>query len=88
MYGFIYNNHNTVAVSNRIFEMRLYNYYIGESKKNEDLKQLAAANKSMFIRSDGTLDVRLIMERFIDEHNRIHNGETEKFMNRREGRDS
>ena len=86
MYGFIYNNHNTVAVSNRIFEMRLYNYYIGESKKNEDLKQLAAANKSMFIRSDGTLDVRLIMERFIDEHNRIHNGETEKFIEQ-EGRE-
>ena len=86
MYGFIYNNHNTVAVSNRIFEMRLYNYFIGESKKNEDLKQLAAANKNLFVKADGTPDVRLIMERFIDEHNRIHNGETEKFIEQ-EGRE-
>ena len=86
MYGFIYNNHNTVAVSNRIFEMRLYNYFIGESRKNEDLKQLAAANKAMFIRADGTMDVRLIMEHFIDEHNRIHKGETRRFLEQ-EGRE-
>jgi len=37
MYGFIKNEHNTMAVSNKIFEMRLYNYFIGESKKNESL---------------------------------------------------
>ena len=44
MYGFIKNEHNTMAVSNKIFEMRLYNYFIGESKKNESLKQEAAAD--------------------------------------------
>lgn len=32
MYGFIRNNHNTIAVSNRIFEMRLYNYFLGENR--------------------------------------------------------
>ena len=86
MYGFIYNNHNTVAVSNKIFEMRLYNYFIGESRKNEDLKQLAAADKTTFRRADGTLDIRLIMEHFIEEHNRIHKGETRKFLEQ-EGRE-
>ena len=86
MYGFICNNHNTVAVSNRIFEMRLYTYYIGESRKNEELKQLAAANRTIFAREDGTLDIRLIMEHFIDEHNRIHKDETEKFLEQ-EGRE-
>ncbi len=33
MYGFIVNNHNTVAIANKIFEMRLYNFFIGESRK-------------------------------------------------------
>ena len=33
MYGFIVNNHTTIAVANRIFEMRLYQYFIGESRK-------------------------------------------------------
>lgn len=86
MYGFICNHHNTVAVSNRIFEMRLYNYFIGESRKNNDLKQLAAANKSVFVEEDGWLDVRTIMERFILEHNRIHGEDSEKFLEE-EGRE-
>ncbi len=38
MYGFIRNNHNTVAVSNRIFEMLLYTHFIGESNKNDDMR--------------------------------------------------
>ena len=86
MYGFIRNHHNTVAVSNRIFEMRLYYYFIGESRKNNDLKQLAAANKSVFVEEDGWLDVRTIIERFILEHNRIHGEDSEKILEE-EGRE-
>lgn len=86
MYGFIMNKHNTVAISNRIFEMRLYNYFIGESRKNDDLKQLAAANKSIFIKEDGEFDLCMIMDHFITEHNRIHGGEDQKFLEQ-EGRE-
>lgn len=80
MYGFICNNHNTIAVDNRIFEMRLCIYFIGESKKNADLKQIAAANKSIFIEDDGWLNVPKIMEHFIMEHNRIHGEDSEAFL--------
>lgn len=80
MYGFIRNNHNTVAIANRLFEMLLYNYFIGESTQNEDLKQIAASNKSIFVSEDGWLDVPKIMEHFIKEHNRIHEGQDEKFI--------
>lgn len=86
MYGFIVNNHNTVAVANRIFEMRLYNYFIGESKVNEDLRQLAAADKSIFVDEDGWLDISKIMSHFIKEHNIIHKDDTEKFLEK-EGRE-
>lgn len=86
MYGFIVNNHNTVAIANRIFEMRLYQYFIGESRQNEKLKQLAAAEKSIFVMEDGWLDVPKIMDHFITEHNRIHEGQTEKFLEE-EGRE-
>ena len=86
MFGFIYNNHNTVAVSNEIFEMRLYNYFIGESRKNDDLKQMAAADKNIFINEDGTLNVKTILEHFIPSHNMIHKGETDKFLEQ-EGRE-
>ncbi len=80
MYGFICNNHNTVAISNRIFEMLLYVHFVGESEKNEDLKQLSAANKSIFVTEDGWLDVRKIMEHFIIEHNRIHGNDSGEFL--------
>ncbi|MCR5602520.1 MAG: AAA-like domain-containing protein [Lachnospiraceae bacterium] len=86
MYGFIRNNHNTVAVFNRIFEMLLYIHFIGESDKNNDLKQMASEIKSAFVDSDGWLDVPKIMDHFIKEHNRIHKENTEKFLEE-EGRE-
>ena len=86
MYGFIRNNHNTVAVSNRIFEMRLCNYFIGETDKNDDLKQAGSANKNIFVEEDGWLDVPKIMEHFIKEHNRVHKDHSESFLEE-EGRE-
>ena len=72
MYGFIVNDHNTVAVSNRIFEMRLYKYFIGESRFSEEMRSDALDHKPAFIR-DGVLNVPLIMERFIDTQRNIRN---------------
>lgn len=86
MYGFIKNHHNTIAVANRIFEMRLYYYFIGESRNNEDLRQLAASAKSIFVDETGWLDVPKIMEHFIIEHNRIHGNQSERFLEE-EGRE-
>ena len=86
MYGFIRNKHNTVAVSNRIFEMLLYTHFIGESDQNNDLRQQASEIRSAFIESDGALNVPKIMEHFIAEHNRIHGKNTEKFLEE-EGRE-
>ena len=86
MYGFIRNNHNTVAVANRIFEMLLYTHFIGENNSNNSLKQSGSETKSVFLDSDGILNVPKIMEHFISEHNRIHGEHTEKFLEE-EGRE-
>ena len=86
MYGFIVDRHNTVAIANRIFEMRLYAYYIGTSEKNEELKQSAAENRSIFVDEGGWLNVPKIMEHFIFEQNRIHGEQTERFAEN-EGRE-
>lgn len=51
--------------------MRLYNYFIGESEINDDLRQLAVADKSIFIDEEGWLDISKIMSHFIKEHNII-----------------
>ena len=55
MYGFIKNNNNTVAVANRIFEMLLYHYFLGETNKNDAFRSDALLNKSIFINDDHTL---------------------------------
>ena len=64
MYGFLVNDHNTVAVANKIFEMRLYKYYIGESRFAEELRGEVLDHKPEFIKG-GSLDIPLIMEHFI-----------------------
>ena len=77
MYGFIVNSHNTVAIANRIFEMRLYNYFIGESRFAEELRGDALDHKPEFIKG-GELNVPLIMERFIETQKFIRNLNDEK----------
>ena len=64
MYGLIVNSHNTVTVANKIFEMRLLRYFVGESKFALEMKREALKDKPEFIKN-GKLDVPLIMERFI-----------------------
>ena len=86
MYGFIRNNHNTVAISNRMFEMLLYTHFIGESNRNNELKQMASETRSIFVDQDGWLNVPEIMRHFIREYHRIHENHTEKFLEE-EGRE-
>ena len=43
MYGFIVNDHYTIAIANKIFEMRLYRYFVGESRLAEIYSSLSLA---------------------------------------------
>ena len=89
MYGFIRNNHNTIAIANRIFEMLLYNYFISESKFSEEMRGDALDNKPEFIKG-GELNVPLIMERFIETQKYIrdlNDEEAEKRFIEDEGRE-
>lgn len=72
MYGFIVNDHNTVAIANKIFEMRLCRYFVGESRFAQDMRREALMNKPEFIKG-GELNIPLIMERFIDSQKIIRN---------------
>lgn len=89
MYGFIVNDHNTVAVANKIFEMRLYRYFVGESEFSQEMRREALKDKPEFIK-DGELDVPLVMERFIESQKIIrdmNNEEAEKKFIEEEGRE-
>ena len=86
MYGFIKNDHNTVAVANRIFEMLLYHYFLGESRKNEEFRNDALLHKSIFINDDHRLNMRRILERFVETQRMIHGDAEDKFLEE-EGRE-
>lgn len=89
MYGFIVNRNNTVSVANRIFEMRLYKYYVGESRFSAEMRADALDGQPAFIK-DGKLNVPLIMERFIETQKYIRNlndPEAERRFLEEEGRE-
>lgn len=85
MYGFVRNHENNVVVSNKIFEMRLYRHFLGESAQANSIRQEAASIKNIFV-EDGWLNIPLIMEHFIKSQEQIHGRATEKFLEQ-EGRE-
>ena len=86
MYGFVRVEHNKLVVSNRVFEMRLYVFFVGESEADPGLRIAAGADRSVFVAEDGGLDVPKIMAHFIRDHNRIHGESGERFLEE-EGRE-
>ena len=79
MYGFIRNDHNAVRIDNRIFETRLYNLFLSEEEMNRNVFFRAGdMDSSLFVR-DGRLNVRLVLERFIDTYHEIYGPLGERF---------
>ena len=86
MYGFVRVEHNKLVIANRVFEMLLYVFFVGESEADPGLRIAAGADRSAFVAEDGGLDVPKIMAHFIREHNRIHGESGERFLEE-EGRE-
>lgn len=82
MYGLIRNDHNTVRVANRIFETMLYNLFLSEEEmKNNALSRAGDLAKNRFV-SDGKLNMRLILERFVETYTEIFGPLKERFQER------
>lgn len=79
MYGLIRNDHNIVRVANRIFETMLYNLFLSEEElKNNVFSRAGDLAKNQFV-MDGRLNVRLILERFIETYTEIFGPLKERF---------
>lgn len=80
MFGFIKNQHGTVVIANRIFEMRLYNFYLSSSEmQNQEIYKASLQDKSQFI-INGHLNMRLILERFVLHFNDLYQDSDETFL--------
>ena len=79
MYGLIRNDHNTVRVANRIFETRLYNLFISEEDlQNNVFYKTGDLEKNRFV-EDGKLNMRLILQRFIETYTEVIGPREERF---------
>lgn len=80
MFGFIKNQNGTVVIANRIFETRLYNYYLSEDElQRTDLYKASLQDKNQFL-VDGHLNMRKILERFVVHFTDIYGTQSTKFL--------
>ena len=84
MFGYIYNKNGIVAISNRILEMRLYNLFVVEASRSDDLYKNGSMDRSQFIK-DGILDMRRVLERFAEHYTDIY-GDKDEHFHEKEGR--
>lgn len=78
MYGFIRNAEGAAAVANRIFETVLYNLFLSEEEVSSAIYASAVTDKYHFIKG-GRLDMKLVLERFVQTFADLYRDESEKF---------
>ena len=80
MFGFVRNMNGTMQMANRIFEVRVYNYFLmtAEASKTE-IFQVGAERKNQFIH-DGRLDMELLLQKFVEYFDDIYGDQDQKFI--------
>lgn len=74
MFGFIKNQDGDVAIANRIFETVLYNLYLSmEEIQKNDMYSASAREKNQFI-VGGHLNMRLVLEKFVEHFSDLYAG--------------
>lgn len=79
MFGYIKNQDGIIAVSNRIFETRLYNFFISEAQLTDISYKEAQKDKSQFIKN-GMLDMERVLEKFVSHFHDVYSGKDEEFI--------
>lgn len=80
MFGFIKNQGGAAVIANRIFETRLYNYYLSSAEmQGQDIYKASLLDKNIFI-VDGYLDMRMILERFVIHFNELYGDSDNTFI--------
>ncbi|MGN0583980.1 MAG: AAA-like domain-containing protein [Ruminococcus sp.] len=78
MYGFVKNDNGSVAVSNRIFEITIYDWFISQEATNSRIFSEGAGDKNQFIIGN-QLNMEKVLEKFILHFNDIYGNQPDKF---------
>lgn len=71
MFGYAVDEAGKVRIANRIFETRLYNYFLSEEELTSVIGNMAKRDKSAFI-CDGLLDMDEVMKKFVIHYSEIY----------------
>ncbi len=79
MFGYAVDDNGSVQVANRIFETRLYNYFLSEEELSSAMSRAAKREGSLFVRN-GMLDMKKVLEKFVEYFTDIYSENDEKFI--------
>lgn len=80
MFGFIKERHGVVVIANRIFETRLYNFYLSTSEmQGLEIYKASLQDKSQFL-VDGPLNMRRILEKFVEHFHELYGDREDTFL--------
>lgn len=79
MFGFFQEKNGGIAVSNRIFEMRLLNMFITEEASKSTAFAYGDRDRNQFTEG-GRLNMELVLRKFVEHFSDICGGEDEKFI--------
>lgn len=84
MFGYIVPRDGKACVGNRIFEIWMYNLFVVEASRSDDIYKNGSLDRSQFVK-DGILDMRRVLERFVEHYTDIYGDKDERF-HEKEGR--
>lgn len=80
MFGFVTVECETVRIANRIFETRLYNYFLTLPEvQSGDLYRLASQHRNQFVRN-GRLDMERILAKFVEHFDDVYGDQDKRFL--------
>lgn len=79
MFGYAVNKAGKIQIANRIFETRLYNYFLSEEELSCVIGNMAKRDKGYFIQ-DGRLDMEMVMKKFAEHFDEIYGAENLNFL--------
>ncbi len=79
MFGYVVNDHGIVRVANRIFETRLYNFFLSEEELESAISRAAKQDQSQFV-AGGRLDIEHVIKKFVEYFHDIYGENDEQFV--------
>ncbi|MCD7883387.1 MAG: AAA-like domain-containing protein [Lachnospiraceae bacterium] len=79
MFGFIKNQDGTAVISNRIFETVLYSWFMSEEYAGSRIYDAGVLGKNQFV-AGGHLNVRRVLERFVECFDDLYGDQGETFV--------